>query len=185
MTNKQRVSKTGLRRQQFAAATHDLWNPPTATLEGKPQSDTAASIDWRPESTGGASTRPREVTSSGVTPNLPPPPLPHLHTSLGRRFFLRLWRSETGPGPSAADTTQRTAFFQQLCQPRSALGVGLASCQGGHLTPPPDTWQTEPSRLCGVLTLSTTVVTDSVDTGMLLAYIYTQHMWLFSLPLLW
>lgn len=27
-----------------------------------------------------------------------------------------------------------------------------------------------------VLTLFTTVVTDSVDTGMLQAYIYTQHM---------
>lgn len=58
----------------------------------------------------------------------------------------------------------------------STLGTRRGVSVVSGWTPLPDTWQSTASRLSGVLTLFTAVVTDSVDTGMLQTYIYTQHM---------
>lgn len=105
----------------------------------KPQSDMTASIDWTSESTRGASSRPQgslpsQNTNVHTTPN-------HLEVDTLspylRRFgdFEGARRDQEARLQTQHNTRQTHGSFQQLCQPCSALGVGLALCQGGHLTP--------------------------------------------------
>lgn len=157
MTNKQRVSKRGLRSQQFAAATHVLWNPPTATLEIN------HSQTWLPPLTG-RKNRPGELLQGlrghfhvFQTPTYVQPwttwkcaQSPLTHSSPGTEpwsAFLWLWRSETGSGRSAADTTQgkHTEFPAAMS---TMLGTWWGVSVVSGWTPHPDTWQTVLSRLC-------------------------------------
>lgn len=114
----------------------------------KPPSDTTASVDWPSESTRGASSRLQGVTSSSKHQRRRDPEPPGSEHSLTQAHKSVNWpaagvfvtltgarRHQDARLQTRHNPTANTRSFQQLCQPRSALGAGLALCQGGHLSP--------------------------------------------------
>lgn len=151
MANKQRVSKRGLRSQQFAAATHVLWNPLTAML------GTNRGQTWLPPLTG-RQNRPGELLQ-GLrahfllkTPTYTQPRITWkwTHSPLTYGVLVTL-KERDGIRRLGCrhNTTQHTANTRQFPAAMSTmLGTRCGVSVVSGWTPHPDTWQTVLSRLC-------------------------------------